>query len=80
MHNHACEKDRVEPREWRVQASNGAPGYGKEEIARVMDLASFAICGVLWVLNSLAKCGHTRRWKRRGYCGKIQLTPSIAQD
>jgi hypothetical protein len=41
--DHCGEKQRVEPREWTVEASDEAPVQRKVEVACVVDLAGFAV-------------------------------------
>jgi hypothetical protein len=45
VQDHARKEQRIEPRKRGVEASDQAPRYGEEEVARVMDLAGVFICG-----------------------------------
>lgn len=44
--DHTGKEERVEPGEWAFKPGDQAPVEGKVEIARVVDLASLAICAV----------------------------------
>ena len=40
MRNHDQEENRIEPREWRIEASNQTPSGSEVDVAGIMDLAS----------------------------------------
>src|SRR6266536_3903137 len=43
MHNHASKEHRIKPGERTIKTSDQAPSQSKEQITRVMDLASISI-------------------------------------